>query len=43
VRADVAIAGRVDLESVFDLTAYTRHIATIFERLEALRKEAAHV
>jgi adenylosuccinate lyase len=43
VRADVAIAGRVELSDVFDLSAYTRHVDTIFERLEALRKEPAHV
>ena len=28
---------------VFDLSAYTRHIDTIFERLEALRKEPLNV
>ncbi|HEY3206322.1 MAG TPA: adenylosuccinate lyase [Gaiellaceae bacterium] len=43
VRADSAIAARVDLSAVFDLDAYTRHVDTIFERLEALRKEPAHV
>ena len=45
VRADDAIAARVDLESVFDLTAYTRHVDTVFERLDALvrREEPAHV
>jgi adenylosuccinate lyase len=43
VRADAAIAGRVDLDAVFDLGSYTRHVDTIFERLEALRKEPAHV
>ncbi len=42
VRADEAIAERVDLEAVFDLSAYTRHVPTIFERLEALRKEPVH-
>jgi adenylosuccinate lyase len=41
-RADAAIAGRVDPEAVFDLSAYTRHLDTIFERLEALRKEPVH-
>jgi adenylosuccinate lyase len=40
VRADRAVAGRVDLEAVFDLTAYTRHVDTVFERLRSLvRKE----
>jgi adenylosuccinate lyase len=43
VRADAAIAGRVDLDAVFDLGSYTRHVDTIFERLAALRKEPAHV
>src|SRR5512134_517329 len=36
VRADDAIAARVDLDAVFDLTAYTRHVDTVFERLDAL-------
>jgi adenylosuccinate lyase len=35
-RADGEVAGRVDLEIVFDLAAYTRHVDTIFERLRAL-------
>jgi adenylosuccinate lyase len=41
VRADPAIAARVDLDSVFDLNAYTRHVDTVFERLRTLvdRKE----
>src|SRR5205809_1161311 len=40
VRADRELAGRVDLDAVFDLTAYTRHIDTVFERLRSLvRKE----
>jgi adenylosuccinate lyase len=42
VRADAGIADRVDLDAVFDFTAYTRHVDTIFERLEALRKEPVH-
>jgi adenylosuccinate lyase len=41
-RADAVIAGRVDLESVFDLSAFTRHVDTVFERLRALdRREEA--
>ena len=36
VRGDAEIAGRVDLRAVFDLTAYTRHVETVFERLRAL-------
>jgi adenylosuccinate lyase len=40
VRDDGEIAGRVDLESAFDPTAYTRHLDTVFERLRSLvRKE----
>jgi adenylosuccinate lyase len=42
VRADDALAARVDLDAVFDLTAFTRHVDTIFERLAALRKEPVH-
>jgi adenylosuccinate lyase len=39
-RADRDLARRVDLEAVFDLKAYTRHVGTVFERLQALvRKE----
>ena len=41
-RADDEIAGRVDLDTVFDLGAYTRHVDTVFARLHALvqsRKE----
>ena len=43
VRADAEIAGRVDLEAVFDLTAFARHVDTVFERLRALREEPVHV
>jgi adenylosuccinate lyase len=40
VAADREIAGRVDLEAVFDESAYTRHVDTVFERLRSLaRKE----
>jgi adenylosuccinate lyase len=40
VRADRELAGRVDLDAVFELNAYTRHVDTVFERLRALvRKE----
>jgi adenylosuccinate lyase len=41
-RADDAIASRVDLDTTFDLTAYTRHVDTVFARLEALKGEPAH-
>jgi len=43
VRADPEIASRVDLDAVFDLGAYTRHVDTIFSRLHAITKEPAHV
>jgi adenylosuccinate lyase len=39
VRADTEIASRVDLDAVFDLSAYTKHVDTVFNRL----KEPAHV
>jgi adenylosuccinate lyase len=42
-RADEEIASRIDLDSTFDLTAYTRHVDTVFARLEALKGEPAHV
>ncbi len=41
-RADEEIAARVDLDSTFDLTAYTRHVDTVFARLESLKGEPAH-
>jgi adenylosuccinate lyase len=42
VRADEEIAGRVDLEAIFDLGWYTRHVDAVFERLgELARKEEA--
>ena len=36
VDADAEIAGRVDLDAVFDLGAYTRHVDVVFDRLHAL-------
>jgi hypothetical protein len=39
VRADEEIASRVDLDAVFDLGAYTRHVDTVFARLHSLAKE----
>jgi adenylosuccinate lyase len=40
VGADDEIAGRVDLDAIFDLGWYTRHVDAVFERLGALaRKE----
>jgi adenylosuccinate lyase len=45
VRADKEIAERVDLDAVFDLGWYTRHVDTVFERLAALagKEEPVHV
>jgi adenylosuccinate lyase len=42
--AEPEITTRVDLDAVFDLTAYTRHVDTVFERLAALapREEPVH-
>ncbi|HZG34674.1 MAG TPA: adenylosuccinate lyase [Gaiellaceae bacterium] len=40
VRADPELAARVDLNTVFDLGAYTRHVDTILARLTVLRREA---
>ncbi len=42
VRADDEIASRIDLDSVFDLGAYTRHVDTVFARLDALKEEPLH-
>ncbi len=42
-RADDEIASRVDLDAVFDLTVYTRHVDTVFARLETLKGEPARV
>ncbi len=42
VAADPQVADRVDLDHVFDLTAFTRHVDTVMERLHALlAKETA--
>jgi adenylosuccinate lyase len=41
VRADPNI--HVDLDRVFDESAYTQHVDTVFERLHQLVKEPAHV
>jgi adenylosuccinate lyase len=44
VRADRDLASRVDLDAVFELTAYTRHVDTVFERLRSLvgKEETVH-
>ena len=36
VRGDIEIAGRVDLDAVFDPAAHTRHVDVVFDRLHAL-------
>jgi len=42
VSADEEIASRVDLDAIFDLDWYTRHVDAVFERLgELARKEEA--
>jgi adenylosuccinate lyase len=45
VRGDDEIASRVDLDEVFDLSAYTRHVDTVFNRLQSLapREDPVHV
>jgi adenylosuccinate lyase len=43
VRADRELAGRVDLDAVFDLNAYTRHVDTVFERLRTLVRKGETV
>ena len=45
VRSDDEIASRVDLDAVFDLAAYTRHVDTVFARLSSLavKEEPVHV
>jgi hypothetical protein len=44
VRADDGIASRIDLDNVFDLGAYTRHVDTVFTRLNSLavKEEPVH-
>jgi adenylosuccinate lyase len=44
VEADERIAGRIDLDTVFDLSVYTRHVETVFDRLRAMTRpeEAIH-
>jgi adenylosuccinate lyase len=44
-RTDDEIASRVDLDATFDLTMYTRHVDTVFARLESVsstKGEPAH-
>src|SRR5438445_2772632 len=44
VRGDANVAGRVDLDAVFDLDATVRHVDTVFDRLHALveKEEPVH-
>jgi adenylosuccinate lyase len=44
VRREDEIASRVDLDAVFDLSAYTRHVDTVFARLQsiAVKEEPVH-
>jgi len=42
VRADTEIAGRVSLDAVLDLGAYTRNIGVVFDRLSSLSRSEAH-
>jgi adenylosuccinate lyase len=44
VHADEEIASHVDLDAVFDLGAYTRHVDTVFARLSSLavKEEPVH-
>jgi adenylosuccinate lyase len=43
VRADPEIAGRIALDDVFDLGAFTRHAGAVLERLDALIEQRAAV
>jgi adenylosuccinate lyase len=46
VRSEASVAARVDLDTVFDLGAYTRHVDVVFDRLAELvgsRKEPVRV
>jgi adenylosuccinate lyase len=44
VRRDEEIASRIDLDSTFDLAAYTRHVDTVFTRLHSIaaKEEPVH-
>ena len=43
-RADTEVASHVDLDAVFDLSSYTRHVDAVFTRLNALaqKEEPVH-
>jgi adenylosuccinate lyase len=42
VRGDAEIATRLDLDEVFELSAYTRHVDAVFERRAQTTREEAH-
>jgi adenylosuccinate lyase len=42
VRDDAEISRRVDLDSVFDESSYTKHVDLVFDRLHDLTKEPVH-
>jgi adenylosuccinate lyase len=42
VRGDAEIATRVDLDDVFELSAYTRHVDAVFDRRAQTTREEAH-
>ncbi len=42
VRADPELAGRVPLDAVLDLGAYTRNLGVVFDRLRALTRSEEH-
>jgi adenylosuccinate lyase len=42
VRGDAEIATRVDLDDVFELAAYTKHVDAVFERRAQTMREEAH-
>ncbi len=41
-REDPEISARVDLDTVFDESVYTKHVDLVFDRLQALVKEPVH-
>jgi adenylosuccinate lyase len=43
VAGDSEISGRIDLDACFDLTAYTRHVDAVFERLQPLTRTEEQV
>ena len=43
VAADPEAAARLDLDAVFDIDAYTRHVDAVFDRLQALTGKEEHI